>query len=110
MLALTTEQISQILEREQRNARLVERYAQQPRRLAADELQVTAPEDRQGAGLLRKMIPKMDAVTWDDEVVVFRVALSAEMVMQLELWGCDTENMEASHDLEAWLYDGDRTG
>ncbi len=96
--------LSEILRREQAAATLRRRYAMHPRAVPDSELVVTSREDREGAGILRELIDRMDPVMGDDHVTIIRLALPHRLMMQLELWGADTADMEASHDLEAWLY------
>ena len=98
--------ISRILEREQEAARLKLKYSMRPRVVAKEELAATSREDREGAGILRSLIDRMDPVMWDDHVVIIRMVLPAEIMMQLELWGSENQDMEEAHDLEQWLFEG----
>lgn len=107
--AIRIADISEVLKREQAAAKLRTKYEQPKNRVPSHDLVATSREDREGAGILRSLITRMDPVMWDDHVVVVRMAIPAELMMQLELWGSDTEDLEDAYDLEAWLYDNKAT-
>lgn len=61
-------------------------------------------EERLGAALLRALIDRMDVFMFDSEVTLVRLVVPNELLMQLEVWGSATVDMESGYDIERHEY------
>lgn len=68
--------------------------------IPAEEIAAATEDAHRGAALLRMVIDRMDVFMFDSDVTLIRVVLPNDLLLQLELWGADTADMEANLDRE----------